>query len=184
MTWMPQAVDWTGLRCGYSRPSITIRPSGSGRSTPAMTLMRVDLPDPFSPTRQWTSPAGRDRSTLRNATTPPKRFEMACRSRKLGNAGAPRSKFKSCLLRAIRPGRNLQRCQPKWAGTPARRPRSGVYKPPAMRPSMVSLLMRMILSTLISLPGTSTEALPSPGISMPSFISVPSSTRRPTATIA
>ena len=42
----------------------------------------------------------------------------------------------------------------------------------------------MILSTLISLPGTSTEALPRPGISTPSLISLPSSTSLATATIA
>ena len=28
MTWMPQAVDWTGFRCGYSRPSMTMRAAG------------------------------------------------------------------------------------------------------------------------------------------------------------
>src|SRR5271165_5567106 len=117
---MPQAVDCTGLRCGYSRPAMTIRPSGSGRSTPAMILMSVDLPDPFSPTRQWTSPAGKARATLRSATTPPKRFEIACRSRKLGNAGRL-DRVQSCLFRAVRPGEEV--CddgKPEREGTPLR----------------------------------------------------------------
>src|ERR1044071_3732412 len=86
MTWMPQAVDCTGFRCGCSRPSMTMRPPGSGWSTPAMILISVDLPDPFSPTRQCTSPAGKDKSTLRSATTPPKCLEIAWRSRKLAKS--------------------------------------------------------------------------------------------------
>ena len=89
MTWMPQAVDWTGFRCGYSRPSMTMRPPGSGCSTPEMILISVDLPEPFSPTRQWTSPARKDRSTSRSATTPPKRLEIAWTSRKLAKSGNP-----------------------------------------------------------------------------------------------
>src|SRR4029450_10917758 len=83
---MPQAVDCTGFRCGYSRPSMTMRPPGSGRSTPEMILMTVDLPDPFSPTRQCTSPPDRDRATSRRATTPPKCLEIPCRSRNLAKA--------------------------------------------------------------------------------------------------
>ena len=43
---------------------------------PEMILISVDLPEPFSPTRQCTSPACSVRSTLRSAWTPPKRFEM------------------------------------------------------------------------------------------------------------
>src|SRR5207344_2101376 len=86
MTWMPQAVDCTGFRCGYSRPSMTMRAPGSGRSTPEMILMSVDLPDPFSPTRQCTSPPDRERSTSRRATTPPKCLEIPWRSRNLAKA--------------------------------------------------------------------------------------------------
>src|SRR5258707_15588238 len=55
---------------------MAIRPPGSGDSTPEMILTRVDLPEPFSPTRQCTSPASSVRSTSRSACTPPKRFEM------------------------------------------------------------------------------------------------------------
>src|SRR3954452_13071908 len=87
---MPQAVDCTGFRCGYSRPSMTIRPPGSGCSTPEIILISVDLPDPFSPTRQCTSPARNERSTSRNATTPPKCLEIEWTSRKLANSGCPR----------------------------------------------------------------------------------------------
>src|SRR5437763_29580 len=86
MTWMPHAVDCTGFRCGYSRPSMTMRPPGSGRSTPEMILMSVDLPEPFSPTRQCTSPPASERSTSRRATTPPKCLEIRCSSRKLPKA--------------------------------------------------------------------------------------------------
>src|SRR5882672_6721096 len=64
------------------------------------------------------------------------------------------------------------------------RRRLDAQRPPAMSPAMVSLLMRMILSTLISLPATSTDALPRPGISTPSLICLPSRTSRATATIA
>ena len=58
MTWMPQRgrLD-RGRDAAYSRPSMTMRPPGSGRCTPEMILIRVDLPEPFSPTRQCTSPA-------------------------------------------------------------------------------------------------------------------------------
>src|SRR5436853_2320942 len=65
---------------------MTMRPAGSGRSTPAMILISVDLPDPFSPTRQCTSPAASERSTPRSATTPPKCLEIPWRSRKLAKA--------------------------------------------------------------------------------------------------
>ena len=53
----------------------------SGSWTPARILISVDLPAPFSPTRQWTSPARRSRSTPRRAWTPGNRFSMALSSR-------------------------------------------------------------------------------------------------------
>src|SRR5690242_20445244 len=83
---MPDAVDCTGFRCGCSRPSMMMRPPGSGRSTPEMILMSVDLPEPFSPTRQCTSPADNERSTSRKATTPPKCLEIRWSSRNLAKA--------------------------------------------------------------------------------------------------
>src|SRR4051812_31207504 len=54
-------------------PSISIEPR-SADSAPAMILMRVDLPAPFSPTIACTSPACRSRFTPRSACTPPYRF--------------------------------------------------------------------------------------------------------------
>ncbi len=44
-----------GWRAGRATPSMAIEPL-SGLTTPAITLMRVDLPEPFSPARQWISP--------------------------------------------------------------------------------------------------------------------------------
>src|SRR6266852_1917903 len=79
---MPQCVERTGFSFGYSWPEMAIRPPRSGASTPEMILMRVDLPEPFSPTRQCTSPTSSVRSTSRSACTPPKRFEMPDISRK------------------------------------------------------------------------------------------------------
>ncbi len=43
---------------------------------PASTLMRVDLPAPFSPIQQWTSPALMSMLTSSSAWTPGNRFEM------------------------------------------------------------------------------------------------------------
>src|SRR5258706_9172084 len=97
---MPQCVDWTGFSFGYSLPEMVIQPPRSGSSTPEMILMSVDLPEPFSPTRQCTSPTSSVRSTLRSACTPPKRFEMPDISRKV-------AKGSSCDETAL--SRNLSR---------------------------------------------------------------------------
>src|SRR3982074_1167821 len=80
---MPQCVGRTGFSFGYSWPEMAIRPPGSGASTPEMILISVDLPEPFSPTRQCTSPASSVRSTSRSACTPPKRLDMPDISRKV-----------------------------------------------------------------------------------------------------
>src|SRR3954467_5050479 len=101
MTWMPHAVDCTGVSCGYSRPRVTMRPPGSGRSTPAMILISVDLPDPFSPTRQCTSPAESARSTSRSATTPPKCLEIRCRSRNLTKVPRSEASLDQALDRLV-----------------------------------------------------------------------------------
>src|ERR1700730_1313876 len=85
---MPQCVERTGLSFGYSCPEMAIRPPRSGASTPEMILMRVDLPEPFSPTRQCTSPTSSVRSTSRSACTPPKRFEMPDISRKVAKGSS------------------------------------------------------------------------------------------------
>src|SRR6478609_3426050 len=85
---MPQWVERTGVSFGYSSPEMTIRPPGSGASTPEMILISVDLPDPFSPTRQCTSPTSSVRSTSRSACTPPKRFDMPDISRKVAKGSS------------------------------------------------------------------------------------------------
>src|SRR6478736_7202383 len=87
---MPQCVDWTGFSFGYSLPEMAIQPPLSGSSTPEMTLTSVDLPEPFSPTRQCTSPTSSVRSTSRSACTPPKRFDMPDISRKVVKASSCR----------------------------------------------------------------------------------------------
>src|SRR3954470_12599120 len=87
---------------------MVIRPPGSGASTPEMTLISVDLPDPFSPTRQCTSPTSRVRSTSRSACTPPKRFDMPDISRKV-TKGSPA--MESCSLEWSRiPDRKGREC--------------------------------------------------------------------------
>src|SRR6476469_2551291 len=85
---MPQCVEKTGFSFGYSLPQMAIRPPRSGSSTPEMTLTSVDLPEPFSPTRQCTSPTSSVRSTSRSACTPPKRFEMPDISRKVAKGSS------------------------------------------------------------------------------------------------
>ena len=40
-----------------------------------MTLIRVDLPAPFSPTSEWISPGWRSSETLRSACVEPKLFD-------------------------------------------------------------------------------------------------------------
>ncbi len=56
MVAMPAACAWCGLSKVTSWPSMRMVPV-SGLWTPEMTLMSVDLPAPFSPTRAWISPA-------------------------------------------------------------------------------------------------------------------------------
>ena len=60
-----------GVRREKERPPISMLPA-SGSWTPEITLMRVDLPEPFSPARQWISPAPISRLTPLSACTPPK----------------------------------------------------------------------------------------------------------------
>ena len=55
------------------RPSKEISPV-SAVSAPESTLISVDFPAPFSPTRAWTSPTSTDRSALRIARTAPNRL--------------------------------------------------------------------------------------------------------------
>ena len=52
-----------------STPSTVIVPEVSV-TTPAITLVSVDLPAPFSPTSAWISPRRRSKSTFSIAGTP------------------------------------------------------------------------------------------------------------------
>src|SRR6266566_5144206 len=67
-----------------SAPSILMLPE-SGRSIPDKMLIRVDLPAPFSPSRQCTSPCRTVRLTRSFARTPGNRFVISVSSM----AGAP-----------------------------------------------------------------------------------------------
>src|SRR5258708_6471896 len=82
MTWMPSAFAKAGVIPACGLPSTSISVPGSGQWTPETSLISVDLPDPFSPTRQWTSPAITSQSTPSSATTPPKRLDAPLRRRK------------------------------------------------------------------------------------------------------
>ena len=66
----PAAMAAAGSGKTTSRPSSIMRPL-SGATTPAMTLMRVDLPAPFSPSTAWTRPAWTVSSASSSARTPP-----------------------------------------------------------------------------------------------------------------
>src|SRR5215510_7333586 len=81
MTWIPSALALCGLRYRCETPSIAISPPGSDACTPAMILISVDLPEPFSPTRQCTSPAFTVQSISLSAVVPPKRLPMCLSSR-------------------------------------------------------------------------------------------------------
>src|SRR5215468_1141619 len=107
---MPHCVERTGFSFGYSLPEIAIEPPRSGSSTPEIILMSVDLPDPFSPTMQCTSPTSSLRSTLRSACTPPKRFEIPDNSRKGANAS---SRGESVLEETLQPALHSR---PKGSG--------------------------------------------------------------------
>src|SRR4030088_2084828 len=122
---MPQCVERTGLSFGYSWPEMAIRPPRSGASTPEMIFMSVDLPEPFSPTRQCTSPTSSVRSTSRSACTPPKRCEMPAISRKVAKGSScdetVLSRKLSSKRRALRriPDRKSRECgltEAAWAG--------------------------------------------------------------------
>jgi hypothetical protein len=74
MTSIPSEIAWRGESREKLVPSMVMVPV-SGVSTPLMTLMSVDLPEPFSPTMQCTSPGRTSRVTWSSAATPPKRFD-------------------------------------------------------------------------------------------------------------
>ena len=77
---MPAAFASLGLANSTSWPSSSIRPA-SRWTTPAMILMRVDLPAPFSPSNAWMRPRLQAKSTPLSAWTPPNRFDTPTVSR-------------------------------------------------------------------------------------------------------
>src|SRR5687768_12668971 len=76
-------------------PLRVIRPL-SGVWMPVSTLISVDLPAPFSPTRAWISPGRRVKSTSLSARTPAKVFVTPATSMTGGSVGI------ADLLRGVR----------------------------------------------------------------------------------
>src|SRR6185312_1540061 len=66
---MPISRATCGVRWERERPWTLQAPSVHGK-VPAMRLMSVDLPAPFSPSSACTSPFSSEKSTLSSATTP------------------------------------------------------------------------------------------------------------------
>src|SRR4051812_21135136 len=83
MVLMPRACASCGWRRDTGWPSMRISPA-SGRWTPEIVLISVDLPAPFSPSSACTSPARTSKLTPFSARTPGKRLEMPRSSRKGG----------------------------------------------------------------------------------------------------
>jgi hypothetical protein len=70
---MPWAMASAELRNRTGSPSTSSSPA-SGWYSPKITFISVDLPAPFSPSRQWTSPRRSVRSIASLASTPGKRL--------------------------------------------------------------------------------------------------------------
>ena len=75
-----------GTRSAVSVPSTVTRPE-SGVTTPAMILISVDLPAPFSPRSAWTSPAATSRWTSSSTTASPYVLRTPSTDRMLGTRG-------------------------------------------------------------------------------------------------
>src|SRR5581483_316944 len=76
---IPSSSARLGDEISVSRPSIRIRPE-SGRTIPARMLIRVDLPAPFSPSRQCTSPRSTVSEMWSLASTPGNAFVISISS--------------------------------------------------------------------------------------------------------
>src|SRR3954452_18177181 len=70
---IPRSIAARGESIVTGSPRTTTRPS-SGPQSPYRIDISVDLPAPFSPSRAWTSPTRRSKSTPSLATIRPKRF--------------------------------------------------------------------------------------------------------------
>ena len=73
-SWKMQAMPADTASCGCAKrrsaPSSTMRPS-SGCTTPAIILISVDLPAPFSPSTAWMRPGAQAKLACSSARTPP-----------------------------------------------------------------------------------------------------------------
>ena len=67
---MPAAFACAGDANETGLPARVIVPS-SGRTTPAIVLISVDLPAPFSPSTAWIEPSSQAKSTSSSAVVPP-----------------------------------------------------------------------------------------------------------------
>src|SRR5690242_7409669 len=83
---MPSERAWSTLRGVYGWPRRNSWPL-SGGWKPQMILIRVDLPEPLSPSRPRTSPLRSVRLTSRRAVIGPKRLET-CSTRRTSSADA------------------------------------------------------------------------------------------------
>src|SRR3990172_10243459 len=89
---MPKSMAALGVSMTTVLPPTLIVPS-SGWYIPERMFMRVDLPAPFSPRRQWTSPLCNDRVTSLLATTPGNVFVIPMTSTTGAEAPAVDSTF-------------------------------------------------------------------------------------------
>src|SRR6476659_1519881 len=85
-----------GVAKETSRPSSVMQPALLW-VTPAMILVRVDFPAPFSPTRAWISPCFRIKSTAFRARTP--RYSLV----------TPRISIKALIASSFAPVANAER---------------------------------------------------------------------------
>src|SRR5438445_261207 len=72
---IPARLAAAGVGSTMGLPASSIVPA-SGFTTPATTLISVDLPAPFSPRTAWMRPRAHSRRASATARTPPYRFEM------------------------------------------------------------------------------------------------------------
>src|SRR3982751_4363440 len=105
ITWMPRARAVAGLSPTIERPSNSMAAPGSGWCTPLMILIRVLLPQPFSPARHRTSPRRISKRTSSRAFTPPNCLEM-CSS---CSSGPPAMLDRAGAVMAVRVARLVWR---------------------------------------------------------------------------